>query len=68
MGYYAPLHGKDLKQAFGLRADPAQRARALAEAAALPHRFSGIALADPGLLIGDARAQLLREWELLEEE
>ena len=56
----APLRGKDLKQAFGLRSDPAQRARTLAEAAALPHRYTGIALADPGLLIGAARAQILR--------
>ena len=56
----APLRGKDLKQAFGLRSDPAQRARTLAEAAALPHRYTGVALADPGLLIGAARAQILR--------
>lgn len=61
MGYSpAPLHGKHLKQAFGLRSDPAQRARTLAEAAALPHRWTGIALADPGLLIGAARAEVLR--------
>ena len=61
MGYSpAPLHGKHLKQAFGLRSDPAQRARTLAEAAALPHRWTGIALADPGLLIGAARAEILR--------
>ena len=56
----ASLHGKDLKQAFGLRSDPAQRARTLAEAAALPHRYTGVALADPGLLIGAARARILR--------
>ena len=56
----APLRGKDLKQAFGLRSDPAQRARTLAEAAALPHRYTGVALADPGLLIGAARARILR--------
>ena len=56
----APLHGKDLKQAFGLRSDPAQRARTLAEAAALPHRYTGVALADPGLLVGAARARILR--------
>lgn len=56
----APLRGKDLKQAFGLRSDPAQRARTLAEAAALPYRYTGVALADPGLLIGAARARILR--------
>src|SRR5699024_3874366 len=61
MGYSpAPLHGKHFKQAFGLRSDPAQRARTLAEAAALPRRWTGIALADPGLLIGAARAEIRR--------
>lgn len=60
MGYHAPLHVKELKRAFDLRSDPAQRSCALAEAAALPHRYTGIALGDPGLLIGAARQEILR--------
>lgn len=59
----APLHVKDLKQAFGLRSDPAPRARTLAEAAALPYRYTGIALADPALLTSAFRAQLLQQWD-----
>ncbi|MGO1285351.1 hypothetical protein ACTXKL_13935 [Brachybacterium tyrofermentans] len=66
MGYApAPLHEKDLRRAFDLRSSPSQRARNLAEAAALPHRWSGIALADPGLLLGAARAGILRKREML---
>ncbi|MGO3313375.1 MAG: hypothetical protein ACTIMA_06370 [Brachybacterium tyrofermentans] len=69
MGYApAPLHEKDLRRAFDLRSNPSQRARNLAEAAALPHRWSGIALADPGLLLGTARAEILRKQDVLREQ
>ncbi|MGO1686561.1 MAG: hypothetical protein ACTHYR_16450, partial [Brachybacterium sp.] len=69
MGYSpAPLHEKDLRRAFDLRSSPNQRARSLMEAAALPHRYTGIALADPGLLIGTARAELLRVRDALRAE
>jgi len=61
MGYSpALLHEKELRRTFELRSSPTQRARTLKEAAAFPHRFDGIALADPGLLLGTARAELLR--------
>ncbi|ATG50099.1 hypothetical protein CFK38_00105 [Brachybacterium vulturis] len=61
MGYSpAPLHEKDLRRAFELRSAPSQRARSLMEAAALPHHYAGIALADPELLLGTTRAELLR--------
>ena len=66
MGYSpAPLHEKDLRRAFDLRSAPSQRARSLKEAAALPHRYTGIALADPGLLLGTMRAKLLQEQDAL---
>ncbi|GAA1287715.1 MAG: hypothetical protein ACTHV2_07655 [Brachybacterium sp.] len=69
MGYApAPLHEKDLRAAFDLRSAPSQRARTLAQAAALPHRFAGIALADPGLLLGSMRAKLLQERDVLQSE
>ncbi|MGP9708213.1 hypothetical protein [Brachybacterium sp. AOP24-D1-21] len=69
MGYSpAPLHEKDLRRAFELRSSPSQRARTLKEAAALPHRFDGIALADPGLLLGTARTELLRVRDVLRAE
>ena len=68
MGYRAPLHAKELKQAFGLRADPAQRSKVLADAAALPFRFTGIALADPDLLIGATRNEFLRTLSRIETE
>lgn len=69
MGYApAPLHEKDLRRAFELRSNPGQRARNLAAAAALPHRWSGIALADPGLLLGTARAEIIRKRDVLQEQ
>lgn len=68
MGNHAPLHAKELKQAFELRADPTQRAQTLADAAALPHRYTGIALADPGLLISAVRKELLRALQVMESE
>ncbi|GAA1486567.1 hypothetical protein [Brachybacterium fresconis] len=69
MGYPpAPLHEKDLHRAFDLRSSPSQRARTLMEAAALPHRFTGVALADPELLLGTARAELRRVRDVLQAE
>ncbi|MDN5895274.1 MAG: hypothetical protein L0H93_14775, partial [Nocardioides sp.] len=69
MGYSpAPLHEKDLRRAFELRSNPSQRARSLMEAAALPHHYAGVALADPELLLGTARAELLRVRDTLQAE
>lgn len=69
MGYSpAPLHEKDLRRAFDPRNAPSQRARGLMGAAALPHRLTGIALADPGLLLGTVRAELLRVRDALRAE
>lgn len=69
MGYSpAPLHEKDLRRTFDLRSAPSQRARSLMEAAALPQRYAGIALADPQLLLGTPRAELLRMRDTLQAE
>ncbi|MGY5766589.1 hypothetical protein ACXET9_15485 [Brachybacterium sp. DNPG3] len=66
MGYSpAPLHDKDLRAAFDLRSLPSQRARTFVEAAALPRPWNGIALADPALLLGEARARFMQQRDAL---
>jgi hypothetical protein len=69
MGYPpATLHEKDLRAALDLRSSPLQRANSLAEAAALPHHYAGIALGDPDLLLGAERARIRAERDRLEVE
>lgn len=69
MGYPpATLHEKDLRAALHLRSSPLQRANSLAEAAALPHHYAGIALGDQDLLLGAERARIQQERHRLEVE